>query len=58
MRINSSYTFMGEILYAFLGEKNNTIEYIDLSDKEKNWKNFEFSNSEVDNVIWTYIITC
>ena len=50
MRINSSYTFMGEILYAFLGEKNNTIEYIDLSDKEKNWKNFEFSNSEVDNV--------
>ena len=49
-RINSSYSFIGETLYAFLGQKNNTIECIDINDEQKEWKNIEFENNEVDNV--------
>ena len=49
-RINSSYSFIGETLYAFLGQNNNTIECINLNDEQKEWKNIEFENNEVDNV--------
>ena len=50
-RINSSYSFIGEnLLYAFLGEDNNTIEYLDLNEESKEWKNVEYTNNGVENI--------
>ena len=48
-RINSSYSFIGgDLLYVFFGENNNTIEYLDLNDENKEWKNVEYSNNEIE----------
>ena len=48
-RINSSYSFIGEdLLYVFFGEKNNTIEYLDLNDEKKEWKNVDYNNNEIE----------
>jgi hypothetical protein len=50
-RINSSYSFIEDnLLYAFLGENNNTIECLDLNDESKEWKNVEYTNNGVENV--------
>ena len=48
-RINSSYSFIGDnLLYVFFGENNNTIEYLDLNDEKKEWKNVDYSNNEIE----------
>ena len=50
-RINSSYSFIEDnLLYAFLGENNNTIEYLDLNVESKEWKNVEYTNNGVENI--------
>ena len=50
-RINSSYSFIEDnLLYAFLGENNNTIECLDLNVESKEWKNVEYTNNGVENV--------
>lgn len=50
-RINSSYSFIEDnLLYAFLGENNNTIECLDLNAESKEWKNVEYTNNGVENV--------
>ena len=50
-RINSSYSFIEDnLLYAFLGENNNTIECLDLNIESKEWKNVEYTNNGVENV--------
>ncbi len=50
-RINSSYSFIGDnLLYAFLGQNNNSIEYLDLNEELKEWKNVEYTNNGVDNI--------
>ena len=50
-RINSSYSLIKDnLLYVFFGQNNNTIEYLDLEGSEKEWKNVEFDNKEVNNI--------
>ena len=50
-RINSSYSFIGDnLLYVFFGENNNTIDYLDLYDEKKEWKNINYTNNEIDNI--------
>ena len=50
-RINSSYSFIEDnLLYAFLGENNNSIECLDLNVESKEWKNVEYTNNGVENV--------
>ena len=50
-RINASYAFTGKnILYAFLGYNNNTIEYLDLDEEKREWKNIEYTNNGVDKI--------
>ena len=50
-RINSSYSFIGKnLVYCFFGQNNNSIEYIDLDEEDKEWKNVEYTNSTVENI--------
>ena len=50
-RINSSYSFIGDnLLYIFFGQKNNTIEFLDLNSDEKEWKNVEFTCNDLENI--------
>ena len=50
-RVNSSYSFIEDkLLYAFLGENNNSIEYLNLNEEEKEWKNVEFTNNGIENI--------
>ena len=50
-RINSSYSFIGEnLLYAFFGQNNNSIEYLDLNEEFKEWKNVEYTGNDIKNI--------
>jgi hypothetical protein len=50
-RINSSYSFIGEnLLYAFFGQNNNSIEYLDLNEEFKEWKNVEYTSKDIKNI--------
>ena len=50
-RVNSSYSFIGNnLLYTFLGNNNNTIEYLDLNEEPKKWKNLEYTNNGIENI--------
>ena len=50
-RVNSSYSFIGNnLLYAFLGNNNNTIEYLDLNEEPKKWQNLEYTNNGIENI--------
>lgn len=46
-RINSSYAFVGNILFAFFGKNNNTIEYLDMNSSQK-WEIFDYKIN-IDN---------
>lgn len=46
-RINSSYAFVGNILFAFFGKNNNTIEYLDMNNCQK-WEIFDYKIN-IDN---------
>ena len=52
-RINSSYSFIGNILIAFFGKNNNTIEFIDINVNKK-WELLDYKiniDNENDSVI-------
>ena len=50
-RVNSSYSFIGNnLLYAFFGNNNNTIEYLDLNEEPKKWQNLEYTNNGIENI--------
>ena len=46
-RINSSYAFIGNLLFAFFGKNNNTIEYLDMNSCQK-WEIFDYKIN-IDN---------
>ena len=41
-RINASYTFINSKLYAIFGEKNNTIEYLNIKKLKNKWTKIDF----------------
>ena len=49
-RINSSYSYIGNILFALFGKENQTIEYLDLNNKNSNWKLLDYTTNLENNM--------
>ena len=45
-RINSSFTFINNKLYAIFGEKNNTIEYLNIKKLKNKWTKIDYKMDE------------
>ena len=45
-RINSSFTFINNKLYAIFGEKNNTIEYLNIKKLKNKWTRIDYKMDE------------
>ena len=49
-RINSSYSYIGNILCALFGKNNDTIEYLDMNNMDSNWNLINYTTNLGNNM--------